>query len=192
MIFDNPHTAHTMETLQHSFKQLVTESSHNINKIENEIMTRDCITEEQIKELRSSFDHYDKNSKNHLDYDEFKQCLVSLGHLNDADCDDKEIQRIIAVVDPNGEEFVPFQPFLDFIKEEMANTDTASQLMESFRVLARDQPFILADDLKKELSPEQAEYCIARMSPYKGPDGLDGALDYQSFSRALYGVDDEV
>jgi len=37
------------------------------------------ISEEQMKELRTSFNHFDKNKNNQLDYKEFKQCLVSLG-----------------------------------------------------------------------------------------------------------------
>ena len=41
--------------------------------------------------------------------------------------------------------------------------------------------------MKVELSPEQAEYCIARMNPYTGPDAPEGALDYLSFSSALFG-----
>jgi len=188
MILNNPHTTLNMETLQHSFKQLVTTISNNINNIQCQIMLRDNITDEQIKELRTSFDQFDDNKKNRLEYEEFKKCLVSVGHLNDVDFDDKEFQRIIELVDPSEEKFVTFQPFLDFMKGEMAKTDTADQLMESFRILAKEGPYITAEDLKKELSDEQAEYCMARMTPYKGPDGVEGALDYQSFSRDLYGV----
>ena len=41
------------------------------------------ISEDQMKELRTSFNHFDKNKNNQLDYKEFKQCLVSLGHSVD-------------------------------------------------------------------------------------------------------------
>lgn len=49
------------------------------------------------------------------------------------------------------------------------------------------QPYITADELRRELPPEQADYCIARMAPYGGEGAPDGALDYMSFSSALYG-----
>ena len=49
------------------------------------------------------------------------------------------------------------------------------------------QPYITAEDLRRELPPEQAEYCIERMTPYTGPGAVEGALDYQSFSSGLYG-----
>lgn len=52
------------------------------------------------------------------------------------------------------------------------------------------QPYILADELRRELPPDQAEYCIQRMPPFKGPGAVPGALDYMSFSTALYGESD--
>lgn len=52
------------------------------------------------------------------------------------------------------------------------------------------QPYILVDELRRELPPEQAEYCIMRMPPYKGQGAPPGALDYTAFSTALYGESD--
>jgi len=52
------------------------------------------------------------------------------------------------------------------------------------------QPYILSDELRRELPPDQAEYCIQRMAPYKGVNAVPGALDYMSFSTALYGESD--
>ena len=52
------------------------------------------------------------------------------------------------------------------------------------------QNFITAEELRRELPPDQAEYCIARMALYAGPDATPGALDYMSFSTALYGESD--
>lgn len=49
------------------------------------------------------------------------------------------------------------------------------------------QPYITADELRRELPPDQAEYCIKRMAPYTAPGAPEDALDYQSFSSALYG-----
>ena len=49
------------------------------------------------------------------------------------------------------------------------------------------QPYITAHILKQQLPPDQAEYCTQRMAPYSGHDAVPGALDYMSFSMALYG-----
>ena len=40
------------------------------------------------------------------------------------------------------------------------------------------------------MEPEYAEYCIERMLPYRGPDAPANALDYTTFSTALYGESD--
>ncbi|KAL0189725.1 hypothetical protein M9458_016824, partial [Cirrhinus mrigala] len=51
-------------------------------------------------------------------------------------------------------------------------------------------PYITVEELRRELPPEQAEYCISRMTKYVGPEAAPGALDYISFSSALYGESD--
>ena len=63
-------------------------------------------------------------------------------------------------------------------------------MIDSFRILAADKPYILPEELRRELPPDQAEYCIQRMAPYAGPNAAPGALDYLSFSTALYGESD--
>jgi len=50
------------------------------------------------------------------------------------------------------------------------------------------QPYILVEELRRELPPDQAEYCIMRMPPF--PGAPPGALDYTAFSTALYGESD--
>lgn len=52
------------------------------------------------------------------------------------------------------------------------------------------QPYILAEELRRELPPDQAQYCIRRMPAYAGPGAVPGALDYAAFSSALYGESD--
>eukprot|EP00112_Aurelia_sp_Birch-Aquarium-sp1_P008195 Seg190.2 transcript_id=Seg190.2/GoldUCD/mRNA.D3Y31 product=alpha-actinin-1 protein_id=Seg190.2/GoldUCD/D3Y31 len=132
-----------------------------------------------------------QDRSNMLEPNEFRQCLVSLGYNVGIDeSDDAEFQRIMMIVDPNETKRVSFQAFLDFMTREQADSDTADQIMESFRILAGDKQFITADELRRELPPDQAEYCIAKMTPYNGPDTVPGALDYRSFSSALYGESD--
>lgn len=143
----------------------------------------------------------------------------------------------MSIVDPNNSGYVTFEAFLDFMTRETADTDTAEQVMQSFKILAGDkvryfvlktsflvlqlkrvlhftsisrisvqkfwlkrkiffheslifQPYITAQILRQELPPDQAEYCIQRMAPYSGRDAVPGALDYMSFSTALYGESD--
>ncbi|KAL9953111.1 hypothetical protein ACROYT_G040471 [Oculina patagonica] len=193
LIFENPHTEYTMEALRVNWEQLLTAIARNINEVENQILTRDSkgISEEQMKEFRNSFNFFDKDENMRLEPHEFKQCLVSLGYnLKEGDKGDQEFERLMAIVDPNNTRHVTFQAFLDFMTRETADTDTAEQVMDSFRILAGDKPYITTEELRRELPPDQAEYCIARMAPYEGADAVPGALDYMSFSTALYGESD--
>ncbi|XP_028607994.1 alpha-actinin-1 isoform X3 [Grammomys surdaster] len=215
LIFDNKHTNYTMEHIRVGWEQLLTTIARTINEVENQILTRDAkgISQEQMNEFRASFNHFDRDHSGTLGPEEFKACLISLGYDigNDPqkktgmmDTDDfraclismgynmgeAEFARIMSIVDPNRLGVVTFQAFIDFMSRETADTDTADQVMASFKILAGDKNYITEDELRRELPPDQAEYCIARMAPYAGPDSVPGALDYMSFSTALYGESD--
>uniref|UniRef100_A0A673GY88 Alpha-actinin-4-like n=1 Tax=Sinocyclocheilus rhinocerous TaxID=307959 RepID=A0A673GY88_9TELE len=215
LIFDNKYTAYTMEHLRVGWEQLLTTIARTINEIENQILTRDAkgISQEQLHEYRTSFNHFDKDHSGVLHAEEFKACLISLGYdvennkqkrtgIMDGDdfrallistgnsLGDAEFARIMGIVDPNNSGAVTFQAFIDFMSRETTDTDTADQVIASFKILAGDKNYITAEELRRELPPDQAEYCIARMAPYTGPDAVPGALDYMSFSTALYGESD--
>ncbi|KAI5611791.1 alpha-actinin-1, partial [Silurus asotus] len=193
LIFDNKHTNYTMEHIRVGWEQLLTTIARTINEIENQILTRDAkgISQEQLSEFRASFNHFDRDHSGTLGAEEFRACLISLGFDigNDAQ-GEAEFARIMSIVDPNRLGVVTFQAFIDFMSRETADTDTADQVMASFKVLAGDKNYITAEELRRELPPDQADYCISRMAPYRGSDAVSGALDYMSFSTALYGESD--
>nr|XP_061810727.1 alpha-actinin-3 isoform X5 [Nerophis lumbriciformis] len=166
LIFDNKHTNYTMEHIRVGWEQLLTTIARTINEVENQILTRDAkgISQEQLNEFRASFNHFDRG--------------------------EVEFARIMTLVDPNNTGVVTFQAFIDFMTRETAETDTAEQVMASFKILASDKNYITVEELRRELPPEQAEYCISRMTRYVGADCPAGALDYISFSSALYGESD--
>ncbi|XP_014194130.1 alpha-actinin-4 isoform X1 [Haplochromis burtoni] len=204
LIFDNQYTSYTMEHLRVGWEQLLTTIARTINEVENQILTRDAkgISQEQLYEYRASFNHFDKtlnggergarhDHSGALMAEEFKACLISLGYDVEKDKQgEAEFNRIMGIVDPNGSGAVTFQAFIDFMSTETTDRDTADQVIASFKILAADKNYITADELRRELPPDQAEYCIARMAPYTGPDAVPGALDYMSFSTALYGESD--
>uniref|UniRef100_A0A8C1AUW6 Actinin, alpha 1 n=1 Tax=Cyprinus carpio carpio TaxID=630221 RepID=A0A8C1AUW6_CYPCA len=182
LIFDNKHTNYTMEHIRVGWEQLLTTIARTINEIENQILTRDAkgISQDQMNEFRASFNHFDRVSITPCSSTPQFNIIKSKA----------EFSRIMSIVDPNRLGVVTFQAFIDFMSRETADTDTADQVMASFKVLAGDKNYILVDELRRELPPDQAEYCIARMTPYTGPDAVPGALDYMSFSTALYGESD--
>ncbi|XP_066519167.1 alpha-actinin-2 [Hoplias malabaricus] len=188
LIFDNKHTSYTMEHIRVGWELLLTTVARTINDIETQILTRDAkgISQKQLNEFRSSFSHFDRKKKGGMETDDFRACLISMGY----DLGEAEFARIMLLVDPNGTGLVTFQSFVDFMTRETTETDTAEQVTASFRILAGDKPYILKEELMRELPPEQAEYCISRMPLYSGSDRVPGALDYSAFSTALYGESD--
>ncbi|MBN3289560.1 ACTN3 protein, partial [Polypterus senegalus] len=188
LIFDNKHTNYTMEHIRVGWEQLLTTIARTINEVENQILTRDAkgISQEQLNEFRASFNHFDRKRNGMMDPDDFRACLISMGY----DLGEVEFARIMTLVDPNNTGVVTFQAFIDFMTRETAETDTAEQVMASFKILASDKTYITVEELRRELPPEQAEYCISRMTKYVGSDSVPGALDYISFSSALYGESD--
>ena len=169
MIFENRHSPYNMETLRVGFEQLLTSVARAINEVENQvrnrsfpnqsscrvvlcfvtlclscdqILTRDSkgISNEQMDEFRKSFYHFDRNRTRRLEPKEFKACLVSLGYnIRDDRQGEADFQRIMSVVDPNHTGYVTFDAFLDFMTREATDTDTAEQVMQSFRILAGDK-----------------------------------------------------
>jgi actinin alpha len=191
-IFENPFTRYTMETLRVGWETLITSINKTTNEIENQILTRDSkgIRDEQLNEFRASYNHFDK-SRLGLETEEFKSCLISIGYnIKPGRDGDMEFQRILTIVDPNRTNRVQFDAFLDFMTRETLDSDSAEQIIESFRILAGGRPFITADELRRELPPDQAEYCIQRMPQYRGQGGGSGCFDYVSFSNHLYGESD--
>uniref|UniRef100_A0A8C2CGX3 Actinin, alpha 1 n=1 Tax=Cyprinus carpio TaxID=7962 RepID=A0A8C2CGX3_CYPCA len=145
LIFDNKHTNYTMEHIRVGWEQLLTTIARTINEIENQILTRDAkgISQEQMNEFRASFNHFDRDHSGTLGAEEFKACLISLGFDigNDAQ-GEAEFARIMSIVDPNRLGLITFQAFIDFMSRETADTDTADQVMASFKVLAGDKVHI--------------------------------------------------
>uniref|UniRef100_A0A4W5K4Q3 Actinin alpha 3b n=1 Tax=Hucho hucho TaxID=62062 RepID=A0A4W5K4Q3_9TELE len=168
LIFDNKHTNYTMEHIRVGWEQLLTTIARTINEVENQILTRDAkgISQEQLNEFRASFNHFDRKRNGMMDPDDFRACLISMGYDLVSSLGEVEFARIMTLVDSNNTGVVTFQAFIDFMTRETAETDTADQVMASFKILASDKSYITVDELRRELPPEQAEYCISRMTRY--------------------------
>ncbi|CAF1477539.1 unnamed protein product [Rotaria sordida] len=193
MIFENRHTPYTMEVVRVAWEQLHTQLTRQIAEIKNQIYTleKKGISEEQMNEFRAAFAHFDKSRSRRLDPKEFRSCLIACGYnIREDRQGDADFQRIMANVDPTHTGFVTFESFLDFMTRECSEEDSVDQLTLAFKTLSADKPYITAEELKRELPANQAEWCIQRMKPYTGVEDVPGAYDYKTFSSALYGESD--
>uniref|UniRef100_A0A6F7Q068 Alpha-actinin, sarcomeric n=1 Tax=Haemonchus contortus TaxID=6289 RepID=A0A6F7Q068_HAECO len=187
-VFENRKSRYSMESLRVGWESLITSINRTINELENQILLRDSkgISEEQINEYRASFNHFDKDRQG-LDPEQLRACLISIGYnIRPGREGDADLHRILSHVDPNRMGRVPFDAFLDFMTLETADSDTVEQMIDSFRILAAGKPFITGEELRRELPPDQAAYCMQRMAPCHDPQAPPGSFDYVTFSRSLY------
>ncbi|VDO51463.1 unnamed protein product [Haemonchus placei] len=196
-VFENRKSRYSMESLRVGWESLITSINRTINELENQILLRDSkgISEEQINEYRASFNHFDKDRQG-LDPEQLRACLISIGYnirpgreaskFHPKKIGDADLHRILSHVDPNRMGRVPFDAFLDFMTLETADSDTVEQMIDSFRILAAGKPFITGEELRRELPPDQAAYCMQRMAPCHDPQAPPGSFDYVTFSRSLY------
>ncbi|VDL22491.1 unnamed protein product [Hymenolepis diminuta] len=192
-VYTVPQTQYTMDTLRLGWEQLLTNLKRAINEVEVQIMAREAhnVSETQMSDFRRCFNHFDRKRLRRLDLSEFKACLVSLGYnIPNTPEGDADFRRILANVDPSGSGFVTYDSFMRFMTQQASDSESAEQLIDSFRVLANEQPFVTEDTIRRELPPEQAEYCLQKMKPYKGDSAVSGALDYTDFSNKVFGETD--
>ena len=188
--FENKYTPHNMETLSVEWDQLATSVKRTIKILTSE--SKGSI-QEQLNKFRASFNcsitlHFYKYRTGRLTPEEFKNCLISLGYSVGQDKQGEiDFQRILSIVDPITSGYVKIDSFIDFITYEAPDVDTAKQVIDSFKILAADKPYILPEELHRELPPSQAQYCIQMMQPYSGMGTVQGALDYVSFPKVEVG-----
>ncbi|EDV23711.1 uncharacterized protein TRIADDRAFT_37811 [Trichoplax adhaerens] len=192
MIFENPYSKYTIESIRSMWDELINSVHSSIQVVDNEKLARDSkgITNEQLQEFKQAFNHFDKDKSGVLEIKEFRQCLVSVGLIPDIETNDEEFEHVLSVVDPDGSGTITIQEYIDYMIQEISEQDTADQIVESFRTLANDKPYITEEELRHELAPDYAEFCIKRMMQYDQPGAPADALDYTSFSSALYGESD--
>ncbi|KAM3717057.1 Alpha-actinin, sarcomeric [Dirofilaria immitis] len=187
-VFENRTARYSMESLRVGWESLLTSINRTINECENQILMCNSkgISEEQLNEYRSSFNHFDKDRQG-LDPEQLKSCLISIGYnIRPGKEGDQDMSRILSVLDPNRMGRISFNAFLDFMTRETGDADTAEQMIESFKILAGGKPYITAEELRRELHVDEAEYCIRRMQQFQALNGPSGSYNYVSFSKSLY------
>lgn len=164
IVFDNPHTQYSMESLRSSWALLLSSTNRAVNETQNQILIRDSkgLSETQLAEYRQSFGHFDKvgpilivvstsiqscecvyclqDKSGQLDKNEFRACLLSLGYkLGNDPTADPVYEKIWEDIDANESGYVSFEEFINFMSKEMVDEDSADQVMASFKILAGEK-----------------------------------------------------
>lgn len=195
LILDNRYTEHSTVGLAQQWDQLDQLGMRMQHNLEQQIQAcnQSGVTEDALREFSMMFKHFDKDKSGKLNHQEFKSCLRALGYdlpMVEEGQRDPEFENILNMVDPNRDGFVSLQEYMAFmISRETENVQSSREVEAAFRALTTgDKPYITATELFANLTKEQAEYCIARMKPYKDSSGrtiLD-AYDYVTFTHDLF------
>ena len=142
------------------------------------------------------FKHFDKSKSGRLDHDQFKSCLRALGYdlpMVEEGQPDVLFENILDIVDPNRDGFVNLQDYMAFmISRETDNISSVADVLNAFKALTDkgERPYITREELAANLPPDQVEYCIRKMNPYKDKSGHEilNAYDYQEFTNSLFSI----
>ncbi|CAI5455840.1 unnamed protein product [Caenorhabditis angaria] len=196
LILDNRYTEHSTVGIAQAWDQLDQLAMRMQHNLEQQIQARNQsgVTEEALREFSMMFKHFDKDKTGRLDHQQFKSCLRALGYdlpMVDEGQPEPEFQRILDIVDPNRDGYVTLQEYMAFmISKETENIQSSEEIEMAFRALSKEfRPFVTAEELYANLTPEQAEFCIKRMKPYTDAisgRSIQGGLDYEQFVHALF------
>ncbi|PAV55545.1 hypothetical protein WR25_20353 [Diploscapter pachys] len=196
LILDNRYTEHSTVGIAQAWDQLDQLAMRMQHNLEQQIQARNQsgVTEEALREFSMMFKHFDKDKTGRLDHQQFKSCLRALGYdlpMVDENQPEPEFNRILDIVDPNRDGWVTLQEYMAFmISKETENIQSSEEIEMAFRALSKEfRPYVTAEELYANLSPEQAEYCIKRMKPYVeslSGRSIQGGLDYEQFVQSLF------
>jgi len=196
LILDNKYTEHSTLSLAQAWDQLDQLGMRMQHNLEQQIQARNQsgVTEQSLREFSMMFKHFDREKTGRLDHDQFKSCLRALGYdLPVVEPGQKEavIENILDTVDPNRDGFVNLQDYMAFmINKETDNISSVDDVINAFKALTEngERPYITREELASNLPPDQAEYCIRKMNPYKDKTGreLYNTYDYEEFTHSLF------
>jgi len=196
LILDNRYTEHSTVGLAQAWDQLDQLAMRMQHNLEQQIQARNQsgVSEEALREFSMMFKHFDRDKVGRLDHQQFKSCLRALGYdlpMVEEGQPEPEFNRILDIVDPNRDGYVTLQEYMAFmISKETENIQSSEEIESAFRALSKEfRPYVTAEELYANLTPEQADYCIKRMKPYVDPmsgRSIPGALDYEEFVHQMF------
>jgi spectrin alpha len=196
LILDNKYTEHTTLSLAQAWDQLDQLGMRMQHNLEQQIQacSQSGVSEQSLREFSMMFKHFDKDKSGRLDHDNFKSCLRALGYdlpVPEEGKPDIIFENILNIVDPNRDGFVTLQDYMAFmISRETENISSVADVINAFKALTQngEQPYITKEELQVNLPPDQVDYCVRRMNPYKDKTGreIQNAYDYEEFTNSLF------
>ncbi|VDN38905.1 unnamed protein product [Gongylonema pulchrum] len=171
-VFENRAARYSMESLRVGWESLLTSVNRTINECENQ-------GDQDMGRILSVLD---PNRMGRIPFDAFLDFMTR--ETADADTAEQMIEsfRILSA----GKECAEHTTTDKRVGLILSVENLATVLTIVNRALFFFQPYITADEIRRELPADQAEYCIERMHRYQAVNAPPGSYDYVSFSKSLY------
>eukprot|EP01107_Rhizomastix_libera_P004358 TRINITY_DN173_c0_g1_i2.p1 TRINITY_DN173_c0_g1~~TRINITY_DN173_c0_g1_i2.p1 ORF type:complete len:1079 (-),score=426.17 TRINITY_DN173_c0_g1_i2:84-2993(-) len=176
----NPYTDLTIRaatSLAEQFKELVEERAKLLQGQINE-KKGSTVSNEEISEFREIFQQFAKGGTG-LKWFEFKAVLSALGE----DVDDEQAKKTLDSYDKDGNGFLEFNEFMDYMMKRRSDNDTEDEILEAFREIAGGRDFITEAELAPLVTPQQLAYVKKTMPP---KEGVANAFDFAAFTKKSF------
>ncbi|KAG2211032.1 hypothetical protein INT46_010939 [Mucor plumbeus] len=177
---ENDYTVYSLEDLSFGL-DLVKEAVQKKSAfIQNQIVSRNMtnLTPVQLEEFEQTFRYFDKDYTNTLSASEFKYALSSLGIVYD----NERLESIFYDI-THDNDFMSFEQFIRFMVSVTEDKTTPGQLLDSFRTIAGDKPFVTELDLKMSQIPVSMIDYLKKMMPRSYSEN---EMDYESFVQDMF------
>jgi len=163
----------TLTKKQNSYAHAVRENRFKfVQKVETKM------SDEKLKEIADSFNHFDSNKNGSLDKLEFKAALSAMSVYF---ASDSEFEAIFKTVSESSDRVTRDQ-YNTFVQSKYQDKDTPDQIKESFRAVADGAATITPEQLNvRPLSEEDVAYLRSVI-----PASSSGGLDYSAFVDANF------
>ena len=173
----NKHTNLSLEDLEAKWNSLHTAAGEKRKLLESELLAKQHgqVPPEQLKEINECFAQFDKDNSGFLSPHEFKACLSALGEAIS-----EENLHVVTKAYGDADGRVSKEKFTDFMIARLSDTDTADQIVNSFKTLAGNQDFVTEQQLRAAFGgdPDALQYLLANLPP---KDGIAGGYDFTKF-----------
>ncbi|KAJ2421960.1 alpha-actinin, partial [Coemansia sp. RSA 2524] len=174
------YTVYSVSDLEYDAEMTMKALEKKARFIENQSAVRNMtnLTPAQLEEFEATFRYFDRDSRNALSDAEFRAALDSLGH---SFSDDEFLMLYDQLV--CGDDAISFEVYIRFLVELTEDQTTPEQVLQSFRVIANNKPFVTKEDLRLDLSPKSIE-SLLREIPKSDLD--KNGYDYLAYLRNVF------
>ena len=134
------------------------------------------ISEEQLTEFRETFNHFDKDHTNFLQYFELRACLTALGD----DISDDQAKEVCKKYSATGEEKLNFDEYVKFMLDHFSKAENADTTAKAFKAIANNNPILTDAQLDQYFKGEEAEYLRKVLKQ------VDGGYEFAEWVNSIY------